>query len=48
MNLAHRLLCVLGNCIRRDEVPWTVVQLKLAILHHVIEETHPNVDVLGP
>jgi hypothetical protein len=49
MNPVHRLRCILGNCIRCDELPWTVVRLKLAILHyHVIEETHPNFDVLGP
>jgi hypothetical protein len=47
MNSVKRLRCVLGYCIRCDELPWTVVHLKLTTLHHVIEEMLPNVDVLG-
>jgi hypothetical protein len=47
MNSVNRLRCVLANCIRCDELPWTVVHLKLATLHHGIEETSTNVDVLG-
>jgi hypothetical protein len=41
MNSVNRLRCVLGNCIRCDELP------KLATLHHGMEETPPNVDMLG-
>jgi hypothetical protein len=47
MDSVNCLQCVLGYCIRCDQFPWTVVHLKLATLHHVIEETPPNVDVLG-